>query len=578
MERPLPLTFNERNFTWSYQVVPATGTGGWWLNEVRVPQAIPACGGAGKLAGTWCRDLGEAVVTARFTGEEMVISMTQNADGITVHLTITADCAVTNEGLVHGVVTGIDLSVKPGSNAGGSPSAMEVAESGAELQKLVDCPFSFRARRTSAGVMVSNFKIAAEGVGKEELALACGLFKPAVDGRVPTPRAAKTRAANRCDSPACLPPAAAAVATQSIPDGPPAMPTPTPPGMVIPVSTAKPGCCVAPTSVAAPQSAWGPAKPANVPPGEFSMIADAFGQMVSSAPAPVMPPCAVQTAAVASVVPRPLPAPPPPITPARSLDGTWVREIGPLVYVISINDGHLMIRATAAVEVAAGRVATEGMTITADYHLMRDGTTLLGLVTSADAILEGDVPPIDDLPQLGAELERVQKALTDKPLAMSIRIHGDTLVVGNVRLTETPGEGPRAFPLSALGGSYTNSSGKALPRPKPTRVNDLPHYRPTTQAPPPSCPVPAGVYLPQPAPPGWNAPASYPVPYGDGFPPPYDRIPSPAPGASPAYGAAPQLLLPPPPPPPLPVAETPKPDKRGKKKSAPTRAIPVSAP
>lgn len=574
MARPLPLTFNERNFTWSYQVVPMIGTTGWWLNEVRVPQAIPACGGMGKLAGTWCRDLGDAVITARFTGDEMVVGMTQNADGVTVQVTITADYALTKEGLIHGVVTGIDLNAKSGLAIGDSPSSQEIAESGAELQKLVDCPFSFRVKLTSAGIMVSNIKIAAEGMGKEELALACGLFKPAVDGKLPTPKTMKTRATSRCEPPPCLPPAPLQVVTQPIADAVPTMPPPSVPGMVIPASTAKPGCCDAPRVVSAPQSAWAPPKPANVPPGDFGMMADVFGQMIGG-PSPLMPPCQVQPAAVTSVAPRPLPAPPMPSALTRPITGTWVREIGPLMYVITIDNDHLTIRSTASAEVAAGKVMCEGMTITADYHLMRDGTTLLGLITSADAILEGDVPPIDDLPQLGAELERVQKALTDKPLAMSVRIHGDTLVVGNVRLAEMEGEGPRAFPLAALGGRYTNTAGRPLSRPKPTKVNDLPHYRPTTQAPPPYYPVPADVYVPQPAPPRWNAPASYPVPYGDVPPPPYDRIPAPAPGSNPAYGVPPQLLLPPPP---LPATEMAQPEKRGKKKSPPTRAIPVSAP
>ena len=59
----------------------------------------------------------------------------------------------------------------------------------AELQATVDCPFAFRIRRTSSGVMVSNLKLAGEAIDKEALAMACGMFKYAADGNGASPKA-----------------------------------------------------------------------------------------------------------------------------------------------------------------------------------------------------------------------------------------------------------------------------------------------------------------------------------------------------------------------------------------------------
>ena len=100
--------------------------------------------------------------------------------------------------------------------------------------------------------------------------------------------------------------------------------------------------------------------------------------------------------------------------------------------------------------------------LTADYQLLRDGATLVGVVTGVDAILEGDLSAVNDNPIPAEVLDQIQKMLSDKPLAMSLRVYGDTLMVGNVRLTDGPLAGG-GFPMTALGGRYRMSARRGFP-------------------------------------------------------------------------------------------------------------------
>ena len=73
-------------------------------------------------------------------------------------------------------------------------------------------------------------------------------------------------------------------------------------------------------------------QPANVPVSDFGMMADVFGQMVCS---PAAQPCPVQPATLTTVVSRPMPTPLMPVPVARPIKGTWVREVGPVQYVLT---------------------------------------------------------------------------------------------------------------------------------------------------------------------------------------------------------------------------------------------------
>ena len=331
------------------------------------------------------------------------------------------------------------------------------------------------------------------------------------------------------------------LATQEDPDGArrvdglhAVMPTPT-----------KPGCCDAPKPTTAPQP-FSPLKPANVPAGDFGMMADVFVQMLGTPQT-----CQVQPAGVGSVAPRPLPTPPMAGPIARPLTGTWVREVGPYLYVVKITPNEITITAKAATELENGKTAVDGMILTAEYHLARDGVTAVGLVTCVDARLEGDFEGAD-MNALQEELAKFQKVMTDKPFAMSLRVHDDSLVVGNVRLPEVSPANGGPSPLTALGGFYSPVGDKPLPRLKPVKAEFAPR----------ACPAPG--FAPQPYFDGPGLPPLMivPAPYQVGPPLATDRVPPPAPSI---YELpTPVLTMPIPTPP---VFEMPK-VKKGKKKDA----------
>ena len=191
---------------------------------------------AGKLSGTWYREANGMVITVTLAGDEMKICTTMSDDTHTACVTLTADYAITKEGIVHGIVTGADVSGKSLGNGDGSPGDGPL-EASAEYQKLVDCPFSFRAKMTSAGVMISNFKMAAADLDKDDLAMACGLYKPRLMAGCHAQaiqhgcfiRTVQWAGRRDPDS-ACLPPVAMEVVTRTIPDAVRIMPAPTPPG------------------------------------------------------------------------------------------------------------------------------------------------------------------------------------------------------------------------------------------------------------------------------------------------------------------------------------------------------------
>lgn len=336
------------------------GSGGWWVNECPVPQPGCALDGfqsccppqfvrpavvhrihpgtvvaapvptapvasvpPGKLTGTWYREIEGLVLAATFHGDELKLCMTQCENETTVCFTLTADYAVTKEGLVHGVVTGVDVDVKrdPKRGEGGT----RTGEMAAELQSIVDCPFSFRIKQTSSGIMVSNLKVAVEGMDKKSVAIVCGMFKPAPAGRVPVAKSVQSLGGGKThfDGPALcrytevveavpypvagpVPPMAQVGPMQPPTMTVPTMPTPVPPGVIttpedvirqIKEATGwrEPSALPTPVQPWVPERMTGstgrsgeilparlelaPAKPANIPAGEFGMMADIFGQM-----------------------------------------------------------------------------------------------------------------------------------------------------------------------------------------------------------------------------------------------------------------------------------------------------------
>jgi hypothetical protein len=723
--------------------------GGWWVETVRVPQpwdmptqngklehgsswntefpyplerlednrtcgtpttttvtVVPAPGiaKAGKLTGTWVREMEGSVIAATMSGDELKICLNQSAEGVTLCVTLIADCTLTKEGLVHGVITGFDIDLKRDPKAGNSPPStpeFNDTQLASTLQDLVDCPFSFRTRMTSVGLMVSNVKIASlpDTAPKELLALLGGMYKFSKDGSVlvPKPRKSATGLSGNVSPVAdgatgtdvlvgggigagpgallgavthqplatataiaqaqaqakliqpvdvvhwtrsglderiiidqlqisgCTPldpsnlqylqqngvssrviaemQAAAARSTAPIVVGPPPvvyvappayyggygygyrrwdsgcsgggpnigycpaipspassstapppvpmMPPPAPlsyprpnatqgfyePGFNIELgcktaegvtiygnymqlmeSVYSPGASTIPTGLVPAQVQSQRASdanfieqyykserdtmpappPANVPAPAFDALADAFGQMlnakqtppvvVSSPQAcplcPVPPTCTMQST---SVVLPPCAAAVP-VTNAGPV-GTWVRVVGPMVYVIRITPDHMIVTASSATGISDDQVVTESTILTADYHLMRDGTTMVGLITSFDVRLDGDVPEDADFDEIAGQLSHIQKAVTDKPFALSVRVYGNALAIGNVRLPEA--ESPDAWsPMTVLGGRYSAAGDRPLPKPKVMKAPMPPQGFPP---PPPVYGYPTGI-------------------------------------------------------------------------------------
>jgi hypothetical protein len=162
------------------------------------------------------------------------------------------------------------------------------------------------------------------------------------------------------------------------------------------------------------------------------------------------------------------------------------------VYVVKVAPDHVTITATTSAELPEGKTYTEGIVMTADYHLARDGTTLVGLITGVDAVIEGTLPSEIDAPSTGDELSRIQKVFVDKPIAFNVRIYGDMLVIGNVRLPDVEGRGV-CYPLTVLGGRYTQLGDKPLPKPKAAKM-----LVPRDMLPTPLATGPNSNYIPSP--------------------------------------------------------------------------------
>ena len=218
-----------------------------------IPSAPVASVAPGRFAGTWYRETEFCVFSATFSGDDMKVCMHQSAEGHSVCFTLTADYWMTKEGIVHGVITGVDVAVKRDPKQVGGLCVLPVEAIAAELQQLIDCPFSFRTKSTSAGVMVSHMKLATGEMGKMDLGLVTGMYKPATDGKVPVAKAIPSSSSERthfngpplCRYTEVVEVAAAAypVAGSGLPMPPvspmqppamlvPTMPTPVPPSVI----------------------------------------------------------------------------------------------------------------------------------------------------------------------------------------------------------------------------------------------------------------------------------------------------------------------------------------------------------
>jgi hypothetical protein len=425
----------------------------------------------GQFSGTFYREMPGLVAALTVYGNDAKLVVTVNADGTTGTITLTAHAATTADGTVHGVITGADVDVS------GNPAAgMELAAIALELQQCVDQPFAFRARPSDGGLMVSGFKTTVSGLDPSMLAAFAGKYKAAVKGVVP---AAKGKVAGRpvCDLGSRLEAAEQVFRVQPIPC--PDLPRPSPPSRApadvggVMVTEFQKMFGAASGSMTLPSPRYLNHVPQYVAPEPaFPLPRELVVQPTTptvSYPMPLGQPVPPLSTTPVPVMPVAFPPPPPVpvVTPVRPVGaaplGTWYREVGPVLFTVVVKDGHITITSKMAVEVG-GKTVTQGVVLTGDYHVTRDGSNLVGLITGVDAVVEGDMPQ-------GMEPDTIvkfQKAMTDKPFALSFRVYDNTLVVGNVRLPEW-GDKEQSDALTAIGGRYAAAGDKPSPKPKATK-------------------------------------------------------------------------------------------------------------
>jgi hypothetical protein len=502
----------------------------------------PACSAKpGELCGTWVREMDGIVVAVTFTGKEMKLCATRSEDGSLITVVAVAEYTLTKDGLVYGVVSGVDVTAK---RCSGEKVLPEI-DLPLSYIAMLDTPFSFRVKPSSVGMMVSNVKVASsEGIRGQEFVGLCGMYKPCKEGCIPAPQSEKeaksfqglTLPSGRYlekhypeyfapDADVPLPRIVAST------EEPPLAPKPREVVVITPT-------VVASTPVLTPPVVR-PTQPANIPTAEFEAMAGTFGKMLAenqpgtaTSPTPIavplpMPGATVQQTGYSVPLNAPALGQPCPLPAAvrPSITGTWTREIGPIVYVVKIAPDHVTITASSSVELPDGKSYCEGIVMTADYHLSRDGTTIVGLITSVDAVIEGTLPPEVEMPGAGEDLARIQKLLVDKPMAMSLRVYGDVLTIGNVRLPDLESTRGACYPLTVLGGRYNQlGENKPLPKPKAVKVT-LP--RDLVPLPLETVPIPA--YIPPTPPAVRPAGGVPPAGYGYSSPPSYFFPPTPIP-------------------------------------------------
>ena len=454
-------------------------------------QLAPACcesPATGKLSGTYYRELPGAVASLTFRGSEAKAVVNVNTGGTAGTITLTAHYAVTSEGTVHGVITGADV------NVGSNPAAgVELAPVAVEIQQYVDHPFAFRARTTDGGLMIAGLKVAGPALDSLMLPGFAGMFKTATDGKVPVVKPMNG---------ACIPGCAGDIRVQAV--APPGV-TFIPSGQPCPTSPPGAPADVGDAMVRTFQQMFGAAgggmtlpspRYLQLPPQYILPSPDfpLMRELPTQVPCPPMPvgqpvPCPTPVPCPPTVgqwtaypvavpltpagfVPPPPPALPPMVAPVRPVGsapvGMWYREVGAMMYTVVVKDNHVTITSKMALELD-GKTVTQGVVLTGDYHVTRDGSNLLGVVTAVDVVIEGTLPEgtqSDEVPKL---VTKLQKAMTDKPFALSFRVYDNTLVLGNVRLPACE-DGDLAAAMESMGGRYTAAGDKPLPKPKAVKV------------------------------------------------------------------------------------------------------------
>lgn len=444
----------------------------------------------------WYRAVDGMVVSQTIADGELKLGLTLNCNGALVSLKLTTEYAQLKDGLIHGVITGVDWDIKPSMAI--LPFDLNDPEVIETMHSLVDCPFSFRPHFSSAGLMVTNIKLGADEASCKIAKLFSGMYTRSKDGTIPTPKTEmkieKTPALGgmTLPSPRYLdhypqnelpdtapyrkpsgisqnnPESAARPAGYSTPITLPIMQTPEPPGEV---KSPSPEGAVKPAGYSMPSM-----MPPPEPPGEVKSVEEVTpndANVLPLAPAPRPKPaheCAQPTAGTVTVLPSQ------PILPMVSVEaqpeiiGIWYRVFGSKLCLINVLPDHINMVVIMSGEVEEGKTATVSCVTAADYHIARDGTTIVGLITGVDVQFEGDVPT-DRVKDVGDELQRVRKDKEDQPFALSFRMYGDSLVIRNLRMPGDREESAENPLQTNFGGTYKKLVDKPLPKPKVLKAN-----------------------------------------------------------------------------------------------------------
>ena len=188
--------------------------------------------------------------------------------------------------------------------------------------------------------------------------------------------------------------------------------------------------------------------------------------------------------------------------------GTWCREVAGKQCVVKVMADHLTLTVSEAHD-EGGTVTIANLVLTADYHLTRDGHTAVGLITGVDVSFDGDFPQEDTKPFFDM-LTDLQKALEDKPFALTFRTYGDALVIGNVRMPEAS-DRVEVQPAGYMAGRF-KAAGDKLPKPKPMKAKPITPNGYDTPTGTPGLVLPPGSAYP-------HRPSTPPTPGGDTLPP-----------------------------------------------------------
>jgi hypothetical protein len=133
------------------------------------------------------------------------------------------------------------------------------------------------------------------------------------------------------------------------------------------------------------------------------------------------------------------------------------------LFTVEIEANHIVVTGMM-VAIEKGKTLKQEIVVTGDYHLSRDGTTLVGLITGVDVTFEGDFNE-GHFNEFAEQLAKIRKEYVDQPFAFGTRVYGESMMIGNLRGLNA--DAKDNFVSQFFAGRYKNSNGKPFPAPKP---------------------------------------------------------------------------------------------------------------